>query len=200
MRFAPRMRPALAAVSAVVAIGVLGGCTGDDPEVRPTGSDRGTSVDAPASATLGGIADEVLAYAPTEPVASGQGSLTTTSGTVPATADVAALRSTAGSTVLTFRLSTAQEATPDRGSLSHDGYGGAIDGVTLTVGDEKLYPGNFRYGVEVLAKNCTCTELIRSLGPDGVWLSAEFGALPEGTRTVDLTIPGFEAFAVPVST
>lgn len=197
---APRL--VLGALAVATAL-VVGGCTGDpDPsKTSGTSSGSGSTASPPAADTVRGAADKVLGFAEAKPVATQTGSvMASDKRKVPARAEVVSLTRGKGSTVLLLRLAAEQDVSAAGGILSNDEVGQSIDGVNIAVGDQKFYPGTYRYGTAVLAKNCTCTELIRQLGPDGVWLSAEFENVPEGTSAVTLTVPGFTASSVPVTT
>ena len=200
---APRL---LAGAVALATILTVTGCT-DDPGPTTTGtssgssSGSGSSSTAPTVDTIRGAADKVLDFAATKPVATQTGTVMAQGDReVPATAEVLSLTRGTGSTVLLLRLTAQESVNAAGGIFSNDEVGQSIDGVNIAVGDQKFYPGNYRYGEAVLAQNCTCTELIRQLGPDGVWLSAEFEIVPEGTTAATLTIPGFTASSVPVTT
>ncbi len=187
---------------ALTAVLVVGGCTGDpDPsKTSGTSSGSGSTSSAPTDDTIRGAADAVLGFAVTEPVATQSGTVMAQGNRkVPAKAEVVSLTRGKGSTVLLMRLTAQEEVNAAGGIFSNDEVGQSIDGVNIAVGDQKFYPGNYRYGEAVLAQNCTCTELIRQLGPDGVWLSAEFEVVPQGTSEATLTIPGFTPSAVPVT-
>ena len=198
----PPRRLLLGALALTAAL-VVGGCTGDPDPGTTSGSSSGSgsSTGAPAGDTVRGAADKVLGFAATQPVATQTGKVMAQGNReVPAKAEVLSLTRGKGSTVLLMRLTAQEEVNAAGGIFSNDEVGQSIDGVNIAVGDQKFYPGNYRYGDAVLAQNCTCTELIRQLGPDGVWLSAEFEAVPEGTSEVTLTVPGFTASSIPVTT
>jgi len=207
-----------ALAAALAATLLASGCTGGSPSSPRTSSgaartaSAGTPSTSPPSttvrppSTVRSMADAVLAFSEASPIATVKGMV---SGTVqgsdrrsPATVQVVRLSAAPSSTVLLMRMSTPKLFLPKPAVLAAAGAregGTAIDGVTLSVGDKRFYPGTYRYGLAVLAQNCTCTEVIRSLGPKGVWLSAEFEALPAGTTTVKLSIPGFPTAEVPVT-
>lgn len=199
---APRL---LAGALALATLFTVSGCS-DDPGPTTTSSSSGassgseTSSAAPSDDTIRGTADKVLGFAAARPVATQTGTIMAQGDRkVPATAEVVSLTRGTGSTVLLLRLTAQETVNAAGGIFSNDEVGQSIDGVNIAVGDQKFYPGNYRYGEAVLAQNCTCTELIRQLGPDGVWLSAEFEIVPEGTTAATLTIPGFTASSVPVT-
>jgi hypothetical protein len=197
---APRLVVGALAIAAAL---VVGGCTSDpDPSTKSDpSSGSGSSSTAPAQDTVRGAADKVLGFATAQPVTTQAGKVMAQGNReVPAKAEVLSLTRGKGSTVLLVRLTAQEEVNAAGGIFSNDEVGQSIDGVSIAVGDQKFYPGNYRYGEAVLAQNCTCTELIRQLGPEGVWLSAEFEAVPEGTSEVTLSIPGFTAASVPVTT
>jgi hypothetical protein len=101
--------------------------------------------------------------------------------------------------VLLFKLSTPQEITPDVAFLEYDNYGKSVDGISLRAGSTVLYPSTYRYGPSPLAQQCLCSQQITKLGPEGVYVSADFGALPQGTSTATLTLPGLKPVDVKVS-
>jgi hypothetical protein len=196
--------PARLAALSLLGVLAVSGCS-EDPRPSKTGGSASASASGPSSQAAGSdtvraAADKVLAFTATKPVASQTGTIKTSDDhEVSATADVVGLTRGKGSTVLLLRVMAQQDVDTDGGIFSNDEVGQSIDGVSVTVGDQKFYPGTYRYGEAVLAKNCTCTELIRQLGPDGVWMSADFAPLPEGTTQATLSIPGFTASSVPVA-
>lgn len=197
MRITTSTRRALGAGALVLALAGIGACTGGD---KPDAGGSKTSSAAPKGDTVRDAANGVLAFSTSDPV-------TSTTGTIPvsgkaqaaAKVDVISLTRGNASTVVLMKLTSADEATVADGIFNDDGVGQSIDGVNLVVGDQKFFPGEFRYGKELLAANCTCTELIRKVGPEGVWLSASFEALPAGAQAATLDIPGFKPVEVTVT-
>lgn len=165
-----------------------------------SGSGSGSGSTQPQEGSVRSLAASVLQVAQSEPVATVQGTVKDGTESSPATAEVIQLTADANSSTLLFRITTPEKFSPDTAFFEADKNGNSIDGVTLTVGEKKYYPGIYRYSAAELAQNCTCTELIRSLGPEGVWLSASFEALPADTSQAKLTIPGFPATDVKVTT
>ena len=182
-------------------IAVLAACTGDASTSTPSGASASSGAgQSQTPQTLGALADSVLDAPFPEPVAEQDGTvLDSKGGSAAGAVSVVTLNRGAASTVLLLKLSTQGTIRPANGFLSADEVGGSANGVHVTVGEQDFYPGSFTYGDAVLAKNCVCTGQVRTLGPEGVWISAEFGQVPEGTTTATLTVPGFETFEVPVT-
>lgn len=190
-----RRRRGLVALALGAAL-LLTGCTEDtkDPDRGSTGS---SSSQAPAGETLRDAADSVLRFAAADPVVSQSGTLQGKDGSS-AKVEVASLARGAQSTVLLLKITTADKVSP-RGAMSRDEVGDEVDGIALSVGTTKFYPARYLHGEAALAKECICTEVIRRLGPEGVWVSAEFEPLPADAATATLEIPGFAPFEVPVT-
>ncbi|MGL4742956.1 MAG: hypothetical protein ACRCXL_01010 [Dermatophilaceae bacterium] len=203
---ARRLLP-VAALTAVVLGGGTGlvACEGDPAQTTPPtsgggSSPSGSSTEKPAD-TLGATADKVLAFGESDPVATLTGTVKPNSGpAVPGKAEVVRLSVEGASAVLLLRLSSSDSVSPQVSAFEADDNGGSVDGIKLTAGGRTFYPGNYRYGEAVLAQECVCTALIRRLGPEGVWVSAHYEALPAGTTAATLTIPGFDPASVPVTT
>ncbi len=193
--------PSLAVAAAVASLAlVLGACTGGGDDPQPSGTSGQSTTAGGEDATLRSVADQVLRFSESEGVAQGEGTIKGRgSETTAATAEVVKMIAGSDSASLLFKISTPEEFRPDNGFLEADQYGSSADGVTITAGDTMLYADTYEYGGSSLAQACVCSRNIESLGPDGIWVSVLFGALPEGTTTVGLNIPGFKAIDVPVT-
>lgn len=188
---------------------LMTGCSsGGDPDTRPdqtTGStseqmsvaDDGT---VPDDLTVRDVSDDVLSYAAPEPLAKVTGEVVLLDdSSVPATLEVIEVTSSPTSTVLSARLSTEQGTNSVGRSFSRDQAFTMVTGVALTVQQQSYYPAEYEYGPAALAQHCACTEVIRGLGPEGVYVYAAYEALPPETSAVTVEVPGFEPVEVDVT-
>lgn len=154
----------------------------------------------PEGATVRELAADVLTYQPPEPAGRSEGELSLGGAkSVPAQLEVLEVTSTQSSTVLYARLTSPQQAGAVRGSLSQDRDFDPVNGISLTAGEQTYFPAEYEYGPAVLAQHCVCTEVIRGLGPEGVYVYAAYEALPLDISTVTVQAPGFEPLEVEVA-
>lgn len=199
------LRVLLGAVLVMLAgLGALVACTGDggsDPDPGP-GMSAGPSGSASGSAqprSPAELAEEYLVTTPPEPVGAAAGTVRTTSGSTPATAEVLQVRSMTGSTVLRWRLKVPDtSALVLPGTLAPPGEGArGTDWVRLVsrAADYSAYPATYE---SVTIGDCTCAPMPQQTGPNGVEMSGIYPALPEGASEVEVRIRGFPAITVPV--
>ena len=190
-----------AALVLAVALGATA-CTKDDPD--PSTSSKGSTTSSTSggspSAASEDAAAKILSFAESDPIARTTGAIPARDGAKgDATAEIVSLVAGPSSTVLLVKLSAPQEITPDVSFLEYDNYGKSVDGISLRAGSIVLYPSTYRYGPSPLAQQCLCSQQVTKLGPDGVYVSADFGALPPGTSTATLAIPGLQPVDVKVT-
>jgi len=180
----------------VVAAALLTGCTGSSaPKPSPT------STDARMSAKE--VSDRIAAEKPsTDSIAHVTGTLAGSG--VPVRIDVEEIRALKDSTLLRWRLSTTsgskQQVTTFQFAVEPN-YDTRNVALVADGGRTTLRPYTYRYqNVSGQGSSCLCG----SPGPDadgtGQQLYALMPALPAGTRSVDLSFPGFSPMKdVPVS-
>lgn len=210
-RFEPALpRPMAWVPGLLVGVFLLSAC--DSASETETGPDRtpGESSmsatpqpeaeDPAEGATVRELAADLLAYQPPEPAGRSEGQLSLGGDqSVPAQFEVLEVTSTQSSTVLYARLTSPQQAGAVRGSLSQDRDFDPVNGISVTAGEQTYFPAEYEYGPAVLAQHCACTEVIRGLGPEGVYVYAAYEALPSGISTVTVQAPGFDPVEVEVA-
>jgi hypothetical protein len=152
----------------------------------------------------------VLAWTPPAPVAKTEGKVSDRflpggAGTTPSTAEIISVKASAGSTILTWQLSSATDMGMAGYSLSVVGWVDYWpDGVRL------VDPvGKKSYGVNTLIKHvhkpferttyCVCSRFPTHVGPDPVRMSAAYPPLPASATSVSVRIPYFAPVTVPVT-
>jgi hypothetical protein len=184
-------------VAVAIAIGAFSGDDGNDgdgPGPGPTASGAST----PSAGTAQDLASKYLTTTPEPAVASAAGTLEMGGTEVPAKAEMLAVTSGAGSTVLRWRLTaerigTLPPALFTRGSTDADTSGIAL---VSERSQQRLIPGRYVQGV---LNRCACSNQPYQVGPRGVEMSAVFAALPETVTQVEVRIPTFPAVTVPVT-
>lgn len=172
------------------------------PDDVGTSSEASRSTDPPpdqaGEVTVEDIAAGVLDVEPPPVIASVEAELETSGGPLTVTLDVLGLATNASSTVLTARLTAPARVTLDT-PLSLDGDSQEVSGVALAAGDLTYYPAQYSYGDGVLQQYCVCTQVIRGLGTEGVYVYGSYDALPEDVDSVTVQVPGFPDVEVPVA-
>jgi hypothetical protein len=150
----------------------------------------------------------VLAWTPPAPVAKTEGKVSDRyfpggAGTTPSTAEIISVKASAGSTILTWQLSSATDIGMAGFSLSVIGWPRWFpDGVRL------VDPvGKKSYGVNTLIEHvkpldrtyCVCSRFPTHVGPDPVRMTAAFPPLPATATSVSVRIPYFAPVTVPVT-
>ena len=186
--------------AAVIAAGVmLAGCTGT-PSPRPSSSD---SAQAKASAR-----DVVKKIAETKPstasIAHADGVVRAPGAEAEVRIDVEEIRALPDSTVLSWRLSTASGSKQNVSTFQFS-VAPHLDTRNIALvasgGDVTLRPYTFRdQNDPQQPAACLCGTPGADTDGTGQQLFALLPALPDGTRTVDVSMPGFDIMkAVPVT-
>ena len=194
----PLSSPRRAGVLLLAVVAVLGGCSDDGSPTAATSSTHGATPSSGGGAPKEAMAE--LAAGPPEAVAQTTGTVKEngTGKSVPARAEIVAVRAAAGSTVLWWRLSVpGGEIEVDSKPWSSRTVGDT-DRVRIAVpsADLELSPGIWSPG---MLRDCACSKVPHTVGPRGVELSALYPALPESATEAEVRIPGFEAVRVPVT-
>ncbi|GAA4483013.1 hypothetical protein GCM10023171_13930 [Microbacterium panaciterrae] len=187
----------LAAAALVVGGALLAGCTGTPAPVHSTAATRTLR----AADVAKKIADTELS---TASIAQADGALSVNGAPVKVRIDVESVRSLADSTLLTWRLSTVSGA-QEKVSTFQFAVAPHLDtrNVALVVdgGATTLRPYTFRYQNDPSQPtSCLCATIPSASDGTGLQLNALMPALPAGTKTVDVSFPGFDVMkGVPVT-
>ncbi|MBS1672398.1 MAG: hypothetical protein JSS74_00335 [Actinobacteria bacterium] len=182
----------------LVASTLLAGCTGTPSPTKPKPSPSSTAL------TARDVAKKIAGTEfSTASLAHVDGTIAAAGTQVKVRLDVEEVRALADSTMLTWRLSSASGQQEDVTSFQ---FAVAPDLDTRNVavlfdgGDRTLRPYTYRYrNVQDQGSVCLCATIAKTDGT-GVQLSALLPALPDGTKTVDVSMPGFDVMkGVPVS-
>lgn len=202
-------RFASCAAAALLTIAVAG-CSDDSPPVHSSssGTPRSTRASAEpsggssgASARGSSAADaaiaKVMGSSDKLPVlASSKGTLQTSTGSSAVIAEVLQVKASADATRVTWRLKSATSATADTKSFQL-ARPPLFDTRQLGVVDPKtkhaLHPYTYVpvSGHDGQDNACACSDLPDSVNADGAVLYAVLPALPTGTTSVNVTLPGF---------
>jgi len=211
----PRHVPAKAVRRSVTAVAVvalsLAGCSTEgrpNPKASP-GSKVSASTSGASSSVPKDESAAVLAWTPPAPVARTEGKLSNGfvpgPGTIPSTAEIISVKASAGSTILTWQMSSPTDMTAAGYTLSVVGLSDFFpDGVRLVdpVG-KKSYGVNtlIHHGkITVLDKtHCVCSRFPARVGPDPVKMTAAYPPLPASATSVSVRIPYFAPVTVPVT-
>lgn len=202
----PEQRLSALLLPALVCLAVLTGCTDADDEPRQGSGGSSPTVSASPADPARALTDELLADAERPAaVATATGVLTVGRTPVDVAVDVLELRATEATTLLRWRLRSPGEQrvstfgssmarpglTDTRGIVVTDQTGGArLQPYTYESADTGTFPGDVF---------CACSSLPRSVGPDGVVLTAVLPPLDAVTTSVDVLLPGIAPMAgVPV--
>lgn len=198
---------------AVALVGLLVGCTSADGDAG-----GGTASPAPPSTASEGSTEEATrapeevaaavfeSFEDPEPLGEAEGEMKTGGGPVPGRLTVEAAVANAHSTQVRFTL---YSTGPEEASLSLDALNTvsplATDIRSVTITDpatETVYTPYLGYrepGALADAPFCICSNHPKTVDADGVTLDATFPALPDGTETVAVNVPGFPDVEVAVT-
>jgi len=202
-------------VGVLLVTGLLGCTGGNSGGARPSSSTSSATPSSTRGASSGepsapGDPAEVRAlvrqYLPWRPPSIGSAVGTVpqwSKATSPARLEVLQVQSTATSTVVRMRMTSARPVRVRSTTEFSRGLKIHIDiaGLRLDVPSSRLslWPDLYRQPPGTVPSACVCSAHPADIDPEGVQLSAAFPALPQGATSVVVRMPGFKPVTVPVA-